>query len=343
MTIHRYCFWTFWTLFTLSLILFLNVGIDSYNKNRRKSILSFIAATIIPISFTGLYIYWTRYEFTRQDPFNVLLLFLIIPYLVIVTYTCILAVQNFDSNEPISNNFKYIIVATIIIVLTAAYTFSIMLLCFLLYPLLLLMIYYILITIKEYHSGVDRKAILKNVGVMIVILIVFITSIYVPFEYISTPNANQKFTLKLEQNQTSNIVLRVPNLKSREGEYFPVENFKIIEGQCSVEPYKESEYIKINTSSTKLHLEYSEEAKMFSGYDGRWRFPDDKILKEDGEYFVNIYYSSNQNITCRLYLYWEDNYSPKIMGGSWERLKVNSYIKEQTELVKVSEYSQEVV
>lgn len=214
--------------------------------------------------------------------------------------------------------------------------FLFMVLPFILIPTVVLSMYYLVDVLQEYKKEHNLKRVGKYLAVMAVVMVLIVASIYVSVEYINTPDANQEFVLHLEQNETSEIELILPNLEGHE-RYFPVEKYEIVEGEGRVRSYEDEEYIKVTTSSESLRMRYYEEAKMFSDYNGDWDFQYDKVGERDDHErgMMNISYSSEQNTTCHLTLRWEDNYAPKTIGGHWYEVEAESYIDGRTDSIEV--------
>ncbi len=213
----------------------------------------------------------------------------------------------------------------------------IMLLPFLVISIIILSIYYLVKLISQYKKDGDLKKLKKNVAVIAVVMIIVIASIYITIEYIGTPDANQKFILELEQNETSEVELVLPNLKGYE-RYFPVERYNVVEGEGEVTCRRDGEYIKVTTSSKNFKMKYSEEAEMFSEYHGEWDFQYDKVSTEGYEEerpMMNISYSSEQNTTCHLTLQWNDFYSSKIIGAHAYEVEADTHIDGKTESIRV--------
>ncbi|MEF8874125.1 MAG: hypothetical protein V5A88_05585 [Candidatus Thermoplasmatota archaeon] len=209
---------------------------------------------------------------------------------------------------------------------------------FLILPIGVFIIYYLAESLDEYKKDEDLKKIGRNLAIIAVVLIIMGASIYSSIEYIRTPDAKQKFVLTLEQNQTDEIELIIPNLKG-DGRYFPVEDYNSIKGEGEVQSHEEGEYIKITTSSETFKIKYSKEAEMFSEYNDEWDFQYDKIeyeeIEEVGQEMMNISFSSNQNTTCNLKLRWWDEYNPKIGFGGHREVEADAYIDDETESIEV--------
>lgn len=210
----------------------------------------------------------------------------------------------------------------------------------LLITMVILDIYYFAKVLLEYKEDRNSSKLKKNLIVIAVVTVMIIASFYVSIEYITTPDANQEFVLELEQNETSEVELVLPNLEG-DGRYFPVEEYEVVEGEGEINSQKDGEYIKITTSSESFKMKYFEEAEMFSEYNDEWDFQYPELEEEneggDEKAPMNISYSSEQNTTCHLTLRWEDESVIKATGGHghWYEVEAETYIDGKTESIEV--------
>ncbi len=210
-------------------------------------------------------------------------------------------------------------------------------------PVFVLLIYYIIKFYDEYKSDYDKKRFIRNIGMIIVIVVLIVSSIYVIAEYSLTPNAEKRFVISLKQksSNSSTVNLIIPNLEGNH-RYFDVNDYKIVEGDGIVTGYNNSEYIRIETSSPFFKIKYYDKAKPFSEYGEEWEFPFDKINKTGKNSTIDIKYHSENNVSCELYLRWVDNYSSALIGGHWYDVESEATIKNKTEEI-VLEVDKEIV
>lgn len=201
-------------------------------------------------------------------------------------------------------------------------------------PVLVITIYVGMKSYDDYKEHGDLKRFGTTLAVIIVVITLITASVYVSSEYLSTPDANQEFVLSITQDGSDQVELTIPNIEG-DTSYFPPERYEIVRGEGDISKKNGGEFIKITTSSEIFKIKYSEEAEMFSDYHGKWHFQFDKIEEENHTRYMNITYFSEQNTSCHLPLHWEDDYSPKIIGGHWDEVEVDEIIDDGTEKVEV--------
>lgn len=202
-------------------------------------------------------------------------------------------------------------------------------------PALILLAIYSKDYFQGYKKDKDFKKFKRRMAVTVVIAILIISSQYVVAEIAFTPEGEQMFMLDLERNNSSEIELIIPNLKSEDG-YFKPTDYKIIRGKGKVTGYKDNKYIKIETSSTDFQIKYHEYSEPFSDYHEKWDFPFDKLneTRDGGTDKMRIEYNSETNTSCQFHLEWIDNYD-FTWGGHYHRIEANTVVDNYTDEIVV--------
>lgn len=339
----------------ISVLILLNYSFFTLDKvwTKKKTIICVVSLSVMGgilwavNSFLGI-----ELSFYLDERRFLLIYLLNFPIALLIIHIMVESIDEYQKEENLKNLGGALAKTTFfLIVMTVSFLFAIdfhiisnvclwiLIFPFLIFPITVLTIHYLVESVNEYKKGGELKELGMSLALIAVVFIIIGSSIYIPIEYISTPNANQRFVLTLEQNKTGEIELMIPNLEGYE-RYFPVENYDLIKGEGQVQSIRGGEYIKITTSSKIFQIRYSKEAEMFSEYHGEWDFQYDK-LKDVGEEYedrmMNLSYSSSENTNCRLKMRWEDNYARRdsLFGGHWFDVEADTWIDDRTESIHV--------
>ncbi len=343
-------------LSSIALFLLLKHGIESYKKGLydKKTVIVRISGPLVGfvIFFTMILISDIDITFLWRWIFPWFLVGL--PFLIV--YLLKKSIEGYEKHEDLKIFGRNIGITALVPFITSVsllflteYVFLLLFFLPLLFLLIgLLIIHHLTGSLKESFDQNKNRGEPKSFGINLAILgvalILLTASIYIPVEFIRTPDANQKFILTLEQNRTDEIELILPNLEGDE-RYFPVEEYELIKGEGEIESHNEGEYVKIVTSSEIFEIKYFEEAEMFSEYQRKWDFQYDKLEEIESKrtlHTMDISYDSDENTTCRLTLRWEDKYIPMI-SGSIREVEADTCIDNQTQFIEADYKVMEVM
>ncbi len=182
---------------------------------------------------------------------------------------------------------------------------------------------YGLINIKYYKIKKNRRKYIGSIIVVILILMGAVFAIYIEADYIFSPEGEQIYYIEITQNTSAEYEIILPNLVHRRKENVTLDpdEYKILNGEAKIERIDEGRFLKIESTSLNLTIQFKLETYFMHKRDLIWDYQWDLIKKYEGDRYMNITYNSSNNQECLLTLEWTDNMSP-FFGGHWYSLQI---------------------